>query len=153
MSRLQIDTKHLELVRALAENGSLSGAARALNFSQPAISQQVQALEARLKTEIIVRGRRGVKLTEAGEILLRHGSTVLDTLMLAEAELAAAAGRRASNIRVTAFPSAAATILATAMAQMTKQNPKATFTLIEAEPPEASELLEIGRASCREIVW
>src|SRR5690625_7051512 len=93
MSRLQIDTKHLELVRALAENGSLSGAARALNFSQPAISQQVRALETRLKTEIIVRGRRGVELTEAGKILLRHGSSVLDTLMLAEAELAAAAGQ------------------------------------------------------------
>src|SRR5690625_2522947 len=144
MSRLQIDTKHLELVRALAENGSLSGAARALNFSQPAISQQVQALEARLKTEIIVRGRRGVKLTEAGEILLRHGSTVLDTLMLAEAELAAAAGRRASNIRVTAFPSAAATIVATAMALMTEENSETSFFLIEAEPPESLELLERG---------
>src|SRR5690625_1498836 len=144
MSRLQIDTKHLELVRALAENGSLSGAARALNFSQPAISQQVRALETRLKTEIIVRGRRGVELTEAGKILLRHGSSVLDTLMLAEAELAAAAGRRASNIRVTAFPSAAATIVATAMAQMAQENPNASFTLIEAEPPDALELLERG---------
>lgn len=144
MSRLQIEAKHLELVRALAENGSLSGAARALNFSQPAISQQVQALETRLKTEIIVRGRRGVALTEAGQILLRHSSTVLDTLKLAEAEVAAAAGRRASNIRVTAFPSAAATIVATAMAEMAQENPATTFTLIEAEPPEALELLERG---------
>lgn len=144
MARLQIETKHLELVRALAENGSLSAAARALNFSQPAISQQVRALEARLKTEIIERGRRGVELTEAGQILLRHGSSVLDTLMLAEAELAAAAGRRASNIRVTAFPSAAATIVAAAMAQMTRENANTTFTLIEAEPPEALELLERG---------
>lgn len=144
MARLQIDTKHLELVRALAEHGSLTGAAEALNFSQPAISQQVRSLEARLKTEIIVRERRGVVLTEAGEILLRHSSSVLDTLMLAEAELAAAAGRRASNIRVTAFPSAAATIVATAMANMTQHNPDASFTLIEAEPPEALELLERG---------
>lgn len=103
-----------------------------------------RALETRLKTEIIVRGRRGVELTEAGKILLRHGSSVLDTLMLAEAELAAAAGRRASNIRVTAFPSAAATIVATAMAQMAQENPNASFTLIEAEPPDALELLERG---------
>src|SRR5690606_24737191 len=104
MGARMIETRHLLLIRALVEHGSLSGAARALGYSQPAVSQQVQLLEARLRTPLVIRERRGVTLTEAGEVLLRHSAEVLDTLSLAEAEIAAVAGLRAGRVRVAAFP-------------------------------------------------
>lgn len=140
-----IEVKQLLLIRTLAEHGSLSAAARALGYSQPAVSQQVRLLEKQLGTALVIRERRGVSLTEAGQVLLRHSSGVLDTLSLAEAEVSAVAGLRAGCVRVAAFPSAAATVVAATMATMTKIHPGVTFTLTEAEPPDALELLERGK--------
>jgi molybdate transport repressor ModE-like protein len=145
MGVVVIEVRQLQLVRALAEHGSLSGAARALGYSQPAISQQVRLLEDQLATPIVIRERRGVQLTEAGHVLLRHSSAVLHTLALAEEEVSAVAGLRAGRVRVAAFPSAAATLVAATMADMTSEHPGVTFTLTEAEPPEALELLERGQ--------
>lgn len=138
------EVKHFELIRALAEHGSLSGVARALGYSQPAISQQVRLLENHLGTSVVVRGRRGVELTEAGKVLLRHSGSILDTVSLAEAEVAAVAGLRTGKVRIAAFPSATP-IVAAAMAEMTRKYPGVTFTLTEAEPPRAFELVESGR--------
>lgn len=139
-----VDVRQLELVRALAEHGSLSAAARDLGFSQPALSQQVRTLEDQLRTPVVIRGSRGVELTEAGKVLLRHSAVVLDTISLARAEVEAVTGLRQGHVRVAAFPSAASTLVATAMATMTKKHPGVTFTLVEAEPPKALELLEAG---------
>lgn len=140
-----IDIRHLELVRALAEHKSLSGAARSLGYSQPAISQQLRLLEARIRTPIAIRGPRGVELTEAGYVLLAHSADVLSRLALAEAEMSAIAGLRAGKVRIAAFPSAAATVVTATLATMTRRHPGITFTMAQAEPPEAFELLEHGQ--------
>jgi DNA-binding transcriptional LysR family regulator len=76
--------------------------------------------------------------------LLRHGRSILDTVSLAEAEVAAIAGLRAGRVRLAAFPSAAATIVASAMATMMGTFPGVTFTLTEAEPARAVDLVERG---------
>lgn len=140
-----IEVRQLQLMRALDEHGSMSAAARALGYSQPAISQQVRVLEDQLGTAMVIRKRRGVLLTEAGQVLLRHSTGVLDRLLLAEEEVSAIAGLRAGRVRVAAFPSAVATIVTATMAEMTRDHPGVTFTLAEAEPPEALELLERGQ--------
>ena len=57
-----------------------SDAATALSFTQPAISQQIARLERQLGTRLLVRDARGVTLTPAGEVLLRHAETVLAQL-------------------------------------------------------------------------
>ncbi|MEO7126463.1 MAG: LysR family transcriptional regulator [Nakamurella sp.] len=69
-------------------------AARALGYTQPALTQQVQALEQSLRTPMVARSGSGSTLTEARNVLLRHGRCVLDHLSLAEAEVAALAGLR-----------------------------------------------------------
>lgn len=139
-----MEVRQFELVRALAEHGSLSAVARVLGYSQPAISQQVRLLETQLGTPLVIRGQRGVELTEAGKVLLRHSGSILDTVSLAQAEVAAVAGLRTGRVRIAAFPSSTP-IVADAMAQMTKRYPGVTFTLSEAEPPRALELLESGQ--------
>lgn len=138
-----VEVRHFELMRALAEHGSLSAVARLLGYSQPAISQQVRLLETQLGTPLVVRGQKGVVLTEAGRVLLRHSASVLDTVSLAQAEVAAVAGLRTGRVRIAAFPSSAP-IVANAMGHMTRAYPGVTFTLSEAEPPRAIELLESG---------
>lgn len=141
MLYLMVEIKQLKLVQALARMGSLSAVARSLGYTQPAISQQVRALEKELGTAIVVRDRRGVDLTDAGRILLRHSALVLQSVALAEAEVAAVAGLRTGRVRIAAFPSAAATIVPDTMASMTVEHPGITFTMTQAEPPQALELV------------
>jgi molybdate transport repressor ModE-like protein len=139
-----IEVRHLRLLRALDEHGSMSAAARELGYSQSAVTQQIQLLEKQLATPLLVRGRSGVTLTAAGEVLVRHGAGVLSSIALAEAEVDAVAGLRSGRVRIACFPSAAATILPGALGSVARQHPGLSFTLTEAEPPQALELLRRG---------
>jgi DNA-binding transcriptional LysR family regulator len=91
-----------------------------------------------------VRTRSGVRLTAAGDVLVRHGASVLASVALAEAEVDAVAGLRSGRVRISSFPSAAATILPRALGAIGREHPGVSFTLIEAEPPRALELLRSG---------
>ncbi|QRG04593.1 LysR family transcriptional regulator [Xanthobacter dioxanivorans] len=74
---------------AACEAGSLSAAARRLGISQPAVSQQIAALEQSLGVALVVRGRNGVRPTEAGRLAVHHGAEVLDRLSQMQDALAA----------------------------------------------------------------
>jgi molybdate transport repressor ModE-like protein len=139
-----IELKHFRLLRAIAKHGTMSGAARELGYTQPAVTQQIQGLERFLHTPVLLRTRAGVLLTEAGQVLLRHGTSVLATVSLAQSEVEAVTGLRAGRVRIACFPSAAATILPRALGAMTEQHPGLSFTLMESEPPGALEMLRRG---------
>jgi DNA-binding transcriptional LysR family regulator len=64
------DVKQLRVLKAVSDHGSFSAAADALSYTQPAISQQVAALEKRAGTTLVDRGSRGVRLTDAGQALV-----------------------------------------------------------------------------------
>lgn len=70
---------HLRLFRAVAAEGSLTGAARRLNLSQSALSTQIKALEASLGHDLFERRGRGLVLTEAGRIALDHADAIFRT--------------------------------------------------------------------------
>ncbi len=67
---------HLRLFRAVARDGTLTGAARALNLSQSALSSQIRTLEAALGHDLFERRGRGLVLTEAGRIALDHAEAI-----------------------------------------------------------------------------
>jgi LysR family transcriptional activator of nhaA len=70
---------HLRLFRAVAADGSLTGAARRLNLSPSALSTQIKALEASLGHDLFERRGRGLVLTEAGRIALDHADAIFRT--------------------------------------------------------------------------
>jgi molybdate transport repressor ModE-like protein len=139
-----LDARQLRLVRAIADTGSLSAAARQLGLSQPAVSQQVRRMERRLGTALVERAGRGVRLTEAGRVLARHAGTVLGSLAAAEEEVAALAGLRAGRVRLVAFPSSSASLVPRALARLRTAHPGVAVTFAEAEPPESLTLLRDG---------
>src|ERR687883_538520 len=112
-----LDVRRLRVLREVAQRGSFSAAAEALSFTQSAVSQQIAALEREAGTTLVERSARGVRLTEAGEILVRHTDVILARLDDAEAELAALSGLRAGRLRLAAFPSAASSIAPEAIAR------------------------------------
>lgn len=75
----QINLHHLRLFRAVASDGTLTGAARGLNLSQSALSTQLRALEASLGQDLFERRGRGLVLTEAGRIALDHAEAIFRT--------------------------------------------------------------------------
>src|SRR5215212_1006072 len=82
-----LDVRRMRVLREVAQRGSFSAAAEALSFTQSAVSQQIAALEREAGTVLVQRNARGVRLTEAGEALVRHADIVLARLAEAEAEV------------------------------------------------------------------
>lgn len=75
----QLNLHHLRLFRAVARDGTLTGAARSLNISQSAVSTQIKALEAALGHDLFERRGRSISLTEAGRIALDHAEDIFRT--------------------------------------------------------------------------
>src|ERR671921_740533 len=118
-----LDVRRMKVLREVAARGSFSAAAEALSFTQSAVSQQVAALEREAGAVRVERSARGVRLTEAGEAVLRHADAILAKLSEAEAELEAIAGLRGGRLRMAAFESAAASLMPPAIAAFRSEHP------------------------------
>src|SRR5919202_1630206 len=110
-----LDVRRMRVLREVAVRGSFSAAAESLSFTQSAVSQQIAALEREAGTVLVRRSARGVRLTEAGEALVRHAEAILTRLAEAEAELEAIAGLRGGRLRLASFEAAAAALRPLAM--------------------------------------
>ncbi|MEV1054363.1 LysR family transcriptional regulator [Streptomyces sp. NPDC049887] len=139
-----IEARHLRVLRAVAATGSFSAAARELGCTQPAVSQQMKALEASAGTPLLVRTGREMRLTQAGEALVRHAAGILAGLTAAEEEVAAIAGLRAGRVRLVSFSSGSSTLVPTALAALRAAHPGTRVSLVEAEPPRSEEMLREG---------
>ncbi|WP_344030930.1 LysR family transcriptional regulator [Streptomyces luteireticuli] len=139
-----IEARHLRVLRAVAGTGSFSAAARELGCTQPAVSQQMKALEQSAGTPLLIRTGREMRLTEAGQALVRHAAGILAGLTAAEEEIAAIAGLRAGRVRLVSFSSGSSTLVPTALAEMRAAHPGTFVSLVEAEPPRAVGMLRAG---------
>lgn len=139
-----IEARHLRVLRAVAATGSFSAAGRELGCTQPAVSQQMKALEASVGTPLLVRSGREMRLTQAGEALVRHAAGILAGLTAAEEEVAAIAGLRAGRVRLVSFPSGSSTLVPTALAALRAAHPGTRVSLEEAEPPQSVDKLRAG---------
>jgi molybdate transport repressor ModE-like protein len=160
-----MDPKRLLIFRTVARSGSISGAARELGWSQPAVSQHLRALERSAGCALLLRGAGGVELTEPGRVLLARADALAVQLHMAEEELADLTALRRGRVRLAAYPSAAATLVPRAMAGLRARHPEIDVELTEAEPPEALALLSAGdvdlalvfsyddRLPARPLVW
>ena len=141
-----LDPQLLRLVKAIADEGSMTAAAEALGYSQPAVSQQLKRAETRLGLALVERVGRGVRLTEAGRVLARHAPSVTSALDAAAGELAELRGLRSGRVRLVAFPSASPTIVPRLLAELAERHPGITVTYVEGEPPEAVQAVRDDRA-------
>src|SRR5918999_1589381 len=97
----------LRVVREVARRGSLTAAAERLGYTQSAVSRQVALMERATGRPLFDRHARGVRLTEAGEIVLRRAEAVLAELEAAGQDLDDLRGRpSAGRLRVGAFSTA-----------------------------------------------
>jgi DNA-binding transcriptional LysR family regulator len=139
-----LDLRRLKLLRELDARGTVHGAARALDYTPSAISQQLAVLEREAGAKLLERAGRNVRLTDAGRLLVRHAATLLDGMEAAEAELAGlAAGRPAGVVRVASFQSAFLRIVAPTIAALAATQPDVRIEATEREVEEAVPALRL----------
>jgi DNA-binding transcriptional LysR family regulator len=141
-----LDPHRLKVLVAVARCGTLAAAAAHLQYSQPTISHHLSRLEAETGAVLTQRVGRGLRLTEEGQRLARRGEEILALLQRADDELSTATSLRAGRVRLAVFPSAASTVVPATLRRMADHHPGITVELVEAEPPEARDLLRSGEA-------
>jgi DNA-binding transcriptional LysR family regulator len=143
-----LSLRQLLSFRAVATEGSFHGAADALDYTQPAVSQHVMALEAALGVRLFdrSRGRRTVELTEAGRLLLRHVETIADRLQAARADLLAYAAGETGTLRVGVYQSVGTRVLPAIIGRFGQAWPGVEVQLLEAASDQGLlEFVEPGR--------
>jgi DNA-binding transcriptional LysR family regulator len=139
-----LDAARLHVFREVVQRGSLSAAAEALSFTQPAVSRQIAALEREAGAQLLERTPRGIRLTEAGRVLLGHAEAILDRMAAARAQVESVAGLAGGRLRIGAFPTANATVVPRAIAAFASTYPQVELSLVEAFTPEAIAHLRAG---------
>lgn len=92
----------MRVLKAVADAGGFTAAARTLGTSQPFVSQTVTALERRLGVRLLHRSTRGSRLTAEGETFLESCSEILEAIDRAEAGMLSARGTTTGDLRVSA---------------------------------------------------
>jgi DNA-binding transcriptional LysR family regulator len=139
-----LNVGRLRVLTEVAKRGSFSAAADALAYTQSAVSQQIATLEAESGMTLLERHPRGIRLTNAGQVLVEHADGILARLDAAETELSAIAGLRAGRLRMASFPTAGATLMPLAIATFRDAYPDVELTLAEGEPEEIAPRLRAG---------
>lgn len=123
----RVDIPSLELLVAIADTGSLSGAGAALGMAQPNVSRRLNALERRLGVRLIERGATGSRPTAPGRVAVEHARRVLDDADLLIEQVRTAAGR--GRIRVVASQTTAEQVVPGFLASLAAALPDATVAV------------------------
>jgi len=138
------DLRLLTVLREVALRGSFSAAADALAYTQPAVSQQIARLEKQVGVKLIEREPRGVRLTPAGEVLVRHTERILAQLAAADEELLAVAEQARGRLRIGAFATAAGTVVPRAVAAFRPLRPAVEVEISLLDPEDSIPALRRG---------
>jgi DNA-binding transcriptional LysR family regulator len=128
----------------VGRRGSFSAAADAMGYTQPAISRQIALLERETGTTLLERRPDGARLTDAGELLVRHAEGILTRLHDAEDELGELLGLQSGRLRMSTISSAAATIMPLAIGEFRKRLPGVELSVAMVDPVGILAVLRTG---------
>ena len=140
-----MDLKQLEYFVRVADLGSFTRAATALDVAQPALSRQVRQLEVELRQTLLVRNGRGATPTEAGKLLLEHSRGILHQVQRAREELGRVRGSLAGRVAI-GLPTSLSRVLAVPLTRRFRQQmPDAAISISEGLSTALQDGLFSGR--------
>lgn len=142
---MEIDPRRLRVLHALAQRGTVAGAADVLHLTPSAVSQQLTHLEREVGVPLIDRSNRRLVLTVAGAALAHRAERIEDELSAARRELAELTGRVAGGVRIAAFHTAIVHLVIPMLEGLHAEHPEIEPTLVEVEGPPALTELRAGR--------
>src|SRR6476469_3161904 len=117
-----LDLVRLRVIDAVSRYGSVTEAAKALHYTQPAVSHHLARLEAETGAQLLQRAGRGVRLTQAGQLLAVRAREIIGRIDAADAELSAHVGLTAGRGRLAGFASAIGSLVPRAAATRARQH-------------------------------
>ncbi len=139
-----MNIRQLEYFVAIAEEHQITAAARRLNISQPPLSYELAQLERELGVQLVIRGPRGVKLTDAGHVLYERACRILALTKTAEEEVRHVGKGLAGTLSIGVISSCGGLIPNMAMLELCKLYPKVAFSVREGNTYEVLDMLEAG---------
>lgn len=125
--------ERLRVFDAVAEHGSVSGAAAALHITGPAVTQQIRKLERETQSRLVEPDGRGIRLTAAGHVLASSARRVATTVAEAERDLATLHGQVVGPLRIGSVASALRALLPAALRTLTADHPRLVPTVRDGE--------------------
>ncbi len=145
MRMAELTLTGMRIVSEVAARGSLTGAARALGYTQSAISRQVALMEEAIGAPLFERLPRGVRPTARGRALLTHIHGILDRVDAATLALAQLEEALVDRLTLGAFPTALSSLVPRALARMRDEHPAITVRLREGGSAAQLRRLRAGR--------
>jgi DNA-binding transcriptional LysR family regulator len=130
----------------VVDEGGFTAASRRLGLSQPAVSRAVATLEKELGLSLLVRGRDGLSLTDAGSLALTHAREAVRQLTLMRTEVAVLAGEITGTLSVASLPSVTGTLVAPQLQSFAQRHPAVTIRMLEGSEEEVRDWLDQGAA-------
>jgi len=146
------DPVTLRLFVAVCEEGNIAGAAAREALVASAVSKRIAAVEAQIGTPLLVRGRRGITPTAAGQALLRQARQCLSVMARMHAELSEFATGVQGSVRVVASPSVLAEQLGDDIGSFLRQHPAVRVSLDERVSQEIVRAVREGAADMG-VLW
>ncbi|PRX92306.1 LysR family transcriptional regulator [Allonocardiopsis opalescens] len=132
-----LNLERLRTLHMVARHGSISAAAEVLHITTSAVSQQLAKLEREVGQRLLERNGRGVRLTEAAQLLVAHAERILSDVERAEADLEAHRDAVVGHLSLAAFATAARGLAPGALARLRGRYPELRVELGEREPVES----------------
>lgn len=139
-----MELRQLELLRCIFDEGSLTAAAKRCHLSQPALSQQIRALEDEVGEPLLVRKPRGVEATAAGEMLMEHAVRMLDELTKVKDAFAGRRDLQSGKVSFGIIPTIAPYLLPRLLAPFRKRLPGIDLAVSEARTADLIAKLVAG---------
>lgn len=139
-----IDPRALRTFHAICQAGTISGAARVLNISQPSVSNAIAQLEQRLGVQLFERSRSGILLTPEGNALRRRAEALEMLLRDAEEEIAFVREGFAAPLRIGGTPGALVSLLPDAVRQLELRHGQFTLQVVERPDHQLMDMLRNG---------
>lgn len=141
-----MDTRRLQTFVRIVEIGSLTRAADVLHVAQPALSQQISALEAELGQRLLTRSKQGVHPTEAGAALYRHAQVILKQVSDAVAEVGLSGREVAGHVSLGLAPYSSANLIALPLLRAVRSRyPRIVLRVTDNFGAVLSEAMMTGR--------
>jgi DNA-binding transcriptional LysR family regulator len=141
------EVRDLRMVRAIHEHGSLVRAARVLGVTQPTLTRQLAALEARLRGPLFERNPRGVTMTDLGRAVVSDAADILDRLDRLGRHASDARGAQVRDLNVAAGAYMAETLCIVAASRMLALYPRVRLRLLSANWSEVPRAVHEREAS------
>ncbi len=141
---LHMSQRRLQVVLELGKRQHMGSVAAALGLSQPAVSQFVRDIEDELGIGLFERGVKGVRPTDAGDVLVRQLQLALNEIRIAVDEVAALQGLKQGEVRVGSLSLGRTFLLPVAMARLLARHPALRISTVEGPFPALVSALRAG---------